>query len=84
MKDFKKLREQATRQHYRKKEVFTEGDVVMNALTGQKGTIHRAGVNYVICVTEGGEMFRAGVKEIRDIIRAKKTVYNLTWINREP
>ena len=69
MKNFKKLREQATRQHYRKKEVFTEGDVVMNALTGQKGTIHRAGVNYVICVTEGGEMFRAWVKDIRDINR---------------
>ena len=43
MKDFKKLREQALRQNYRKKEVFVEGDVIMNALTGQKGTIHRAG-----------------------------------------
>ena len=47
MKDFKKLREQALRQHYRKKEVFVEGDYVMNAITGQKGKIHRAGVNYV-------------------------------------
>ena len=36
MKNFKKLREQALRQNYRKKEVFVEGDVVMNALTGQK------------------------------------------------
>ena len=70
MKDFKKLREQALRQNYRKKEVFVEGDVVMNALTGQKGTIHRAGVNYVICVAEGGEMFRAWVKDIRDINRS--------------
>ena len=35
MKDFKKIREQALRQHFRKKEVFVEGDVVMNALTGQ-------------------------------------------------
>ena len=70
MKDFKKLREQATRQHYLKKEVFVEGDVVMNAITGQKGRIHRAGVNYVICVTESGEMFRAWVKDIRDINRS--------------
>ena len=70
MKDFKKLREQALRQNYRKKEVFVEGDVVMNALTGQKGTIHRSGVNYVICVTESGEMFRAWVKDIRDINRS--------------
>ena len=70
MKDFKKLREQALRQHYRKKEVFVECDYVMNANTGQKGTIHRSGVNYVICVTEGGEMFRAWVKDIRAINRS--------------
>ena len=67
MKDFRKLREQALRQNFRKKGVFVEGDYVMNAITGQKGTIHRAGVNYVICVTESGEMFRAWVKDIRDI-----------------
>ena len=70
MKNFKKLREQATRQHYRKKEVFVEGDYVMNAITGQKGKIHRAGVNYVICVTEVGDMFSAWVKDIRDINRS--------------
>ena len=70
MKDFKKIREQALRQSFRKKLVFTEGDYVMNAITGQKGTIHRAGVNYVICVTEGGEMFRVWVKDIRDINRS--------------
>ena len=67
MKDFKKLRDQALRQNFRKYEVFGEGDVVMNVLIVQKGTIHRSGVNYVICVTEGGEMFRAWVKDIRDI-----------------
>ena len=70
MKDFKKLREQALRQNFRKKEVFVEGDYVMNAITGQKGTIHRSGVNYVIWVTESGEMFRAWVKDIRDINRS--------------
>ena len=84
MKDFKKLREQALRQNYRKKEVFVEGDYVMNALTGQKGKIHRAGVNYVICVTERGDMFRAWVKDIRDINKPQRTVQNIKWINREP
>ena len=49
MKDFKKLREQALRQHYRKKEVFVEGDYVMNAITGQKGKIHRAGELCYLC-----------------------------------
>ena len=69
MKNFRKLREQALRQHNRKIEVFVEGDFIMNATTGQKCKIHRAGVNYVICVTEEGEMFRAWVKDIRDINR---------------
>ncbi len=70
MKDFKKIREQALRQNFRKKEVFVEGDYVMSAVTGQKGTIHRTGTNYVICVTEGGDMFRAWVKDIRGINRS--------------
>ena len=70
MKDFKRMREQALRQQFRKTEVFIEGDYVMSSVTGQKGTIHRSGVNYVICVTESGEMFRAWVKDIRDINRS--------------
>ena len=67
MKNFRKLREQALRQQYHKKEVFVEGDYIMNSITGQKGKIHRAGVNYFICVTEEGEMFRAWVKDIRAV-----------------
>ena len=70
MKNFKKLREQAARQQFRKTDVLKEGDYVMSSRTGQKGKIHRSGVNYVICVTEGGEMFRAWVKDIRDINRS--------------
>ena len=70
MKNFKKLREQAARQQFRKTDVLKEGDYVMSSRTGQKGKIHRSGVNYVICVTESGEMFRAWVKDIRDINRS--------------
>ena len=67
MKDFKKLREQAVRQQHRQTDTFAEGDMIMNALTGEKGTIHRSGVNYVIAITESGEMFRAWVKDIRAV-----------------
>lgn len=67
MKDFKKLREQAVRQQYRQTDTFIEGDMIMNALTGEKGTIHRSGVNYVIAITESGNMFRAWVKDIRAV-----------------
>ncbi len=39
----------------------------MNVNTGQKGKIIRPGVNYVIAVTEDNQMFRAWVKDIREI-----------------
>ncbi len=76
MKDFKKIREEALRQQYRQTEVFKEGDVIMNSLTGEKGTIIRAGVNYAIAVTEDKQMFRAWIKDIREV----NVVHN---INRE-
>ena len=49
------------------KDVFCEGDTVMSVVTGEKGKIHRSGVNYVIAITESGEMFRAWVKDIREV-----------------
>jgi len=67
MKNFKKLREQSTRQQFRKTDVLKEGDYIMSSRTGQKGKIHRSGVNYVICVTEDGAMFREWVKDVRAI-----------------
>lgn len=67
MKRFRDLKEQAIRQQYRKKEVFNEGQVVMHVKTGERGKIIRTGPNYVICVTESNDMFRAWVKDIREI-----------------
>jgi|TARA_A100001388_G_C28699249_1_gene465299 hypothetical protein len=67
MKDFKKLREQAVRQEFRQTPMLCEGDYVMSARTGEKGKIHRTGVNYCIIVTEGGNMFREWVKDVRPI-----------------
>jgi len=67
MKNFKKLREQALRQQHRHSDVFAEGDVIMSSITGDKGTIHRTGVNYVIAITESGDMFRAWIKDVRHV-----------------
>jgi hypothetical protein len=67
MKDFKQIKKQAVRQQFRDGGVFQEGDYVMSSLTGDKGRIHRSGVNYVIAVTEDGRMFRAWVKDIREV-----------------
>ena len=67
MKDFRLLKQEATQKRYKQKDIFQEGDVVMNANTGEKGTIIRSGVNYVIAVTEDQKMFRAWVKDIREV-----------------
>ena len=67
MKDFRTLREQALRQQYRAKDVFVEGDYIMSCITGEKGYIHRSGTNYVIAITEDGRMFRAWIKDIREV-----------------
>ena len=67
MKSFKQLRQEVTQECYIQKEIFQKDDVIMNVNTGEKGKIIRPGVNYVIAVTEYGKMFRAWVKDIREV-----------------
>ena len=67
MKSFKQLRQEVTHECYLQKEIFQEGDYIMNVNTGEKGKIIRSGVNYVIAVTESEKMFRAWVKDIREV-----------------
>ena len=67
MKSFKQLRQEVIQECYIQKEIFQEGDCVMNVNTGEKGKIIRPGVNYVIAVTESGKMFRAWVTDIREV-----------------
>jgi hypothetical protein len=73
MKNFKKLREEALRQQQRQDEVFKEGDVVMSSRTGDRGHIHRTGGNYVIIISEEGNMFREWIKNIRSINNTRRT-----------
>jgi hypothetical protein len=67
MKSFKQLKQEVIQEFYLQKEIFQEGDYIMNVNTGQKGKIIRPGVNYVIAVTEDNQMFRAWVKDIREV-----------------
>ncbi len=67
MKNFKKLRLEALRQQHRQNDLISEGDLVMSARSGDKGVVHRTGVNYAIVITEDGKMFREWVKDIRTI-----------------
>ena len=64
MKSFKEVFDQSQQKSYRLGEVFSEGDWVRNIADGQVGKIHRRGINYVIAVTEEGNMFRAWVKDV--------------------
>jgi len=75
MKDFKKLREEAIRQEQRQDEVFKEGDIIMSARTGTKGTIHRVGGNCAIVISEDGNMFREWIKNIRTINKQRRTSF---------
>ena len=67
MKNFKQLRQETLRECYLHKKIFQEGDCVMSSITGEKGKIHRSGVNYVIAITKEGKMFRAWVNDIREV-----------------
>ena len=67
MRDFKDLKNKADQQRFRLKEVYQPGDLVFNSNTGETGRVHRAGPNYVIAVTEQGDMFRAWVKDICEV-----------------
>ena len=73
MKNFKKLREEALRQEQRHTFVFKEGDAVMSSRTGDKGRIHRVGGNYAIVITDGGDMLREWIKNIRSINNTRRT-----------
>ncbi len=66
MKSIKELLQQSKQKSYILGKVFEEGSWVKN-MDGMIGKIHRRGVNYVIAVTEEGEMFRAWVKDIKEV-----------------
>ena len=47
------------REKYIKKSIFNLGEKVQNLNTGLVGEISRRGTNYLICVTESGQMFKS-------------------------
>lgn len=59
--DFKNLRE-----NYLIESIFKVGDIVENLNTGMVGEIIRRGTNYLICVTESGEMFKSWINDLRE------------------
>lgn len=59
--DYKNLRE-----NYLTESIFKNGELVENLNTGLVGKIIRRGTNYLICVTESGQMFKSWIKDLRE------------------
>jgi hypothetical protein len=62
---FSNFNTEATRTSYRHGNLYEVGSYVQN-VEGAVGKIHRCGPNYVIAVTEEGDMFRAWVTDIKE------------------
>ena len=59
--------EKELREKYINKEIFNIDDWVQSLVTEQVGKIIRRGTNYLICVTEGGDMFKPWIKDVTDV-----------------
>ena len=55
---------QSLRENYIQENIFKNGDIVENMNTGLVGRIIRRGTNYLICVTESGQMFKSWIKDL--------------------
>jgi len=65
------------REKYINGDIFNDGDFVKNINTEQVGKIIRKGTNYLICVTEGGEMFKSWIKDVEEI-----SLWGIQFINK--
>ena len=63
--EFSKFNQKAKQTSYRHGNLYEVGSYVQNS-DGDIGKIHRRGPNYVIAVTEEGDMFRAWVSDIKE------------------
>ncbi len=61
------LSSEEIREEYLKGNIFNEGDIIEKINTGEFGTITRRGTNYLICVTEDGNMFRAWITDVKEV-----------------
>jgi hypothetical protein len=66
-----KLDFQSLRENYITESIFKMGEIVENLNTGLVGRIIRRGTNYLICVTESGQMFKSWIKDLREYTEVK-------------
>jgi len=63
--EFSNFNEQAKQTSYRHGNLYEVGSYVQNS-DGEVGKVHRRGPNYVIAVSDDGDMFRAWVSDIKE------------------
>lgn len=63
---------QTLRENYVKENIFRNGELVENMNTGLVGRIIRRGTNYLICVTESGQMFKSWIKDLVEYCDMRK------------
>lgn len=56
------------REHYIAGELFREGSLVEQVSTGKVGTVMRRGTNYLICLTDDGNLFKPWITDSKEII----------------
>jgi hypothetical protein len=66
-----KLDFQSLRENYITESIFKIGEIVENLNTGLIGRIIRRGTNYLICVTESGQMFKSWIKDLSEYTEVK-------------
>lgn len=62
---------QNLRENYLTETIFRIGELVENLNTGLVGRIIRRGTNYLICVTESGQMFKSWIKDLTEYTEVK-------------
>jgi len=62
---------QTLRENYVHEIIFNIGQLVENLNTGLVGRIIRRGTNYLICVTESGQMFKSWIKDLSEYTEVK-------------
>jgi hypothetical protein len=59
--------ENELREHYISGEILKEGALIEQLSTGKIGTVMRRGTNYLICLTDEGNMFKPWITDVKEI-----------------
>jgi hypothetical protein len=71
--EFSAFKTEAIRTSYRHGNLYEVGSYVKSLTENKIGKVHRRGPNYVICITEQGEMFRSWISDLMEYNRINKS-----------